>query len=103
MADTEYWFARRFPVGSPRNSMAPVSRKAMYIAWAFVGGMVLGGLCFLFLGLNGQLIGGAIVFALMAAASGSMFIGMAVTKGDKQHTVDDYKAGRVPGQKPYMS
>lgn len=103
MADTEYWFARRFPVGSARNGMAPVRRRAMYVAWAFIAGMVLGALCFLFLGLNGQIIGGAIVFALMAAASGGMFIGMAVTRGDNNHTVDDYKAGRVPGQKPYMS
>ena len=103
MADTEYWFARRFPTGHPRSAMAPVSRKAMYVVWAFVGGMVLGALCFLFLGLNGQIIGGVIVFALMAAASSGMFVGMAMSKGDKQHTVEDYRAGRVPGQKPYMS
>ncbi len=102
MAEQDYWFARRYPVGNPRNGMSPVRREGMYVAWAFIAGMVLGAVCFLFLGLNGQIIGGAIVFALMAAASGGMFIGMAASKGDKQRTVDDYRAGRVPGQKPYM-
>ena len=28
---------------------------------------------------------------------------MAVSMGDKFHTVDDYKAGSVPGQTQYMS
>lgn len=103
MADSEYWFARRFPVGHPRNAMAPVRQQGNFVTWAFVGGSVLGALCFAVLGLNGQIIAGTIVFVLMAIASGGMFIGMASSRGDKQHTVDDYKAGRVPGQKPYMS
>ena len=42
---TEYWFARRFPVGNPRNAMAPVSEQGWnvvrrFIAW-MVGGAIL--------------------------------------------------------------
>ncbi|MDB5505635.1 MAG: hypothetical protein JWR75_273 [Devosia sp.] len=100
---TEYWFARRFPVGNPRNNLAPVSRKALRVVGVFVAGMVLGGLMFLLLGLSGQFVVGAIIFALLAGASGGYFITKAASMGDKSHTVADYKAGRVPGQLPYMS
>lgn len=34
------------------------------------------------------------VFAIVGAGA---FIGLAYAKGDKNHTVDDYKAGRVRG------
>jgi hypothetical protein len=95
MAEPHYWFARRFPVGTARSGMSPVSREGWLVVATFVGGMVLGGLAFLLLGLNGQFIAGIIVFVLMAIFSGGMFIGMAMSRGDQVNTVEDYRAGRV--------
>lgn len=95
MAEQPYWFARRFPVGNARSGIAPVSREGWLVVAIFVGGMVLGGLAFLLLGLNGQFIVGIIVFVLMAVFSGGMFIGMAMSRGDRVNNVEDYTAGRV--------
>jgi hypothetical protein len=96
MAENKYWFARRFPVGHPRNTMSPVSREGWIVAWGFIIAMVIGGLGLLFFGMNGQLISGAAMFAVLALVGGGSFIGMAWgPRGDRQHTVDDYKSGRV--------
>jgi hypothetical protein len=95
MAESKFWFARRFPVGHPRNTMAPVSREGWSVVWVFVAAMLVGGLGLIFFGLNGQLVSGVAMFVILALLGGGMFIGMTQTRGDKQHTIDDYKAGRV--------
>ncbi|MHB1110033.1 MAG: hypothetical protein ACYCZU_06940 [Devosia sp.] len=108
MAEQEYWFARRFPVGHPRNAMAPVSKRAMEIVWTFVGWMVGGAVAAVVIVLLGLFavpylwIAAPFVFAGCAAYGGWYFVSQAMSRGDKTHTVDVYKAGRVPGQKPYM-
>jgi membrane protein implicated in regulation of membrane protease activity len=91
---SEYWFARRFPVGHPRNAMAPVSRKGFLVVYGFVAGMVLGGVAFVGLAALGMPIIGAVVFVLAAAVAGWMFISLANSRGDHQRTVAEYKAGR---------
>ena len=88
---TEYWFARRFPVGNPRNAMAPVHWKGYAIVAAYVTLLVLGGLVFAWLGAGGQLILGAAIFAAAAVVGASLFIGLSVTKGDKTRTVAEYR------------
>jgi membrane protein implicated in regulation of membrane protease activity len=99
LAENRYWFARRFPVGDGRNSMAPVSTEGVVVAWVFVGAMLVGALGLLFLGMNGQIVSGIAMFVVLAVAGAGMFIGMSAGKrGDKQHTVDDYKSGRVSNQ-----
>ena len=95
MAEQKYWFARRFPVGHPRNAMAPVSREGWWVVWVFVAAVVVGALGLLFLGMNGQIVSGIAMFVILALLGGAMFIGMAQTRGDKDRTVEDYKAGRV--------
>jgi hypothetical protein len=95
MAEQRYWFARRFPVGHPRNAMAPVSREGWWVVWVFVTAMAVGALGLIFLGLNGQIVSGIAMFVVMALLGGGMFIGMAQTRGDRRHTIEDYKAGRV--------
>ena len=108
MAEQEYWFARRFPVGHPRNAMAPVSKRAMEIVWTFVSWMIGGALVAVILLALGFTvvpylwIAAPVVFVACAGYGGYYFISQAMAKGDQSHTVDDYKAGRVPGQKPYM-
>jgi uncharacterized membrane protein len=87
---TEYWFARRFPVGSPRNAMAPVHWKGYAIVAAYVTLLVLGGMAFAWLGASGELIKGAAIFAAAAIVGAGLFIVLSSTKGDKTRTVADY-------------
>jgi hypothetical protein len=95
LADQKHWFARRFPVGHPRNAMAPVSPEGWWVVAVFVAATVIGFAALLVLGMNGQLVSGIVLFVLLALGSGGMFVGMSSRKGDKQRPVDDYKAGRV--------
>ena len=101
MADNKYWFARRFPVGHRRNSMSPVTPEGFRVAWTFVAWMVGGALLaaiLLALGLTvvpWLWIAAPIVFIACAAHGGWSFISAAQGRGDHQHTVEDYKQGRV--------
>lgn len=92
---TEYWYARRFPVGHWRNAMAPVSPKARRVTWVFVGGMSLGMLAFFVFGLIGHWRIGAGIFAVLAAYSGWYFLFVPIRRFDRHHTVEDYMTGRV--------
>lgn len=87
----DYWFARRFPVGHPRNAMAPVSWKGWAVALVFVVAMTIGGLAFALLAVDGRVIAGATIFALSAILGGGWFIAMTVSKGDRTRTVEDYR------------
>lgn len=93
----EYWFARRYPVGHARSAMAPVSREGWLIVAAFVVSMAVGGVAFLALALTGSVIMGAVIFVVVAGLAGSMFVTAASMKGDRDHTVDDYRSGRAGG------
>lgn len=94
---TEYWFARRFPVGNPRNAMGPVHWKGYAIVAVYVTLLVLGGIAFAWFGASGQLILGATIFAGAAVVGASLFIGLSSAKGDKTRTIAEYRkdASRV--------
>jgi hypothetical protein len=49
----DFWFARRFPVGHPRNAMAPVRREGWLVVLAFVAGLIAGAVIGAWLGLAG--------------------------------------------------
>lgn len=101
MAENRYWFARRFPVGSPRNAMSPVTPEGFRVAWIFVGWMVGGAVAAAALVLLGLFtvpfiaFAAPVVFIACAIYGAWYFISQAKNRGDHQHTVDDYKAGRV--------
>ncbi len=110
MAEQDYWFARRFPVGDRRNSMSPVSPEGMRVAWTFVGLMAGGAIAWLLLGglagwsfyasgpgpLSWVLaVLGPVVFIACAIYGGTTFIRESQRRGDPNHTAGDYKAGRV--------
>jgi mannose-6-phosphate isomerase-like protein (cupin superfamily) len=92
---TEYWFARRFPVGHWRNAMAPISPKARRVTRVFAGGMAAGMLAFFIFGLIGHWRIGAGIFAVLAAYSGWYYLFVPIKRFDRQHTVEDYITGRV--------
>lgn len=91
----EYWFARRFPVGNPRNAMAPVSPEGYRVVYTFIGAAVGGLLLWIIFAMMGQWLAGIIVFILGAGGGGWYFIQATQGKGDHQHTIEDYRAGRV--------
>jgi hydrogenase/urease accessory protein HupE len=93
----KYWFARRFPVSEVNaNRMGPISREGWLVAWSFVGCMVLGaiGLVTCTFVFRQPLLGFAILLVLSSTGM-TAFLTLAYQRGDKQHTVDDYKQGRV--------
>lgn len=92
---SEYWFARRFPVGHSRNAMSPVSREGWLVVLAFLASMAVGGTAFAALAVAGSVVLGAVLFAVVAALAALMFITAAVAKGDRNHTVAEYRSGRV--------
>ena len=101
MVENKYWFARRFPLSDRRNGMAPITPEGYRVAWIFVAWMiggaiaagvilVLGVLWIPFLGVLAPFI-----FIGCAIYGAWYFIMQAKNRGDHQHTVDDYRQGRV--------
>ena len=101
MAENKYWFARRFPLTDRRNSMSPVTPEGYRVAWIFVGWMIGGAiaaaavliLAIFWMPLFGVLA--PVVFIGCAIYGAWYFITQARDRGDHQHTIDDYKQGRV--------
>lgn len=103
MANTEYWFARRFQVGHPRNAMSPINEQGWnvvrkFIVWMAGGAIVAAVVAVIFalwVPVPFLWIAGLLIFPLAAAYAGYSFIAAAQGRGDHNHTVEDYKAGRV--------
>jgi hypothetical protein len=102
MADGEYWFARRFPVGHPRNAMSPINEGGYAAVRTFVSTMTSGAIAAVVLSFVAfwllqpvLYIVGGIVFVAAAAYAAWRLISVSMSRGDQNHTVDDYKAGRV--------
>lgn len=91
-----YWFARRFPLSVGGDRMSPVTREGWIVVWAFVAAMGLGAVALFVATLVFQkpLIG-FIIFLVLASFGMTGFLLLAKQRGDNQHTVEDYKAGRV--------
>ena len=94
----EPWFARRFPVGSPRNGLAPITREGWMVAWAFVAAMVLGAVVFIVLTYREAFALGLTLFIVITMVAGFGFVTVAVKKSDLTKTLEDYKRIR-PGSK----
>lgn len=88
-----YWFARYRLGANPSRGLAPLNWKGRAVVGGFVAGLLLGGLLFLLLSLNGQMAWGVAVFAVCGIASGSTFLWAAMTRSDPLRTVADYRAG----------
>ncbi len=91
MSEREYWFARRFPLGDPRQAYAPVNWKGYAVSLAFVSVLTGGGLAFAWFGAQGDLFEGLLVFAITALVSGVWFTMTAKANGDPVRTVADYR------------
>lgn len=88
---SEYWFARRFPVGDRRNAMAPVHWKGAAAVTIYVVALIIGGVAFAWMGANGHLVQGPLVFAAAAIVGAGWFIVVSQARGDPNRTVADYR------------
>lgn len=88
---TDFWFARRFPVGNPRNAMSPVNWKGYAATLAFVSVLAAAGFAFAWLGASGDLLKGTLIFAGAAIVCTAVFLGVVNAKSDNSRTVADYK------------
>ena len=102
MTENKYWFARRYPVGHPRNSMSPVRPEGWRVVWSFVGWMTGGAfaaiafvLAGLYLGQWWLYIAAVVVYVGCTIYGAWLLISTASKRGDRNNTVEDYKAGRV--------
>ncbi|MEZ5961311.1 MAG: hypothetical protein R3C30_12925 [Hyphomonadaceae bacterium] len=91
MSEREYWFARRYPLGSSRQAYAPVHWKGYAVALVFVSALAAGGVAFAYLGATVNLFMGVMVFAGVAIVAGAWFTLAAKANGDPIRTVADYK------------
>jgi hypothetical protein len=91
MSEHEYWFARRFPLGSPRQAYAPVHWKGWAVSLIFVCALTAGAVGFAWLGASGDMFMGVMVFIGVAIVAGLWFTLTARANGDPVRTVDDYK------------
>jgi len=91
-----YWFARRFPVEVGGDRMSPISREGWIVVWSFVAAMALGAVAlFVFTLVFQKPLIGFIILLVLASLGMTAFLMLAQQRGDKQHTADDYKQGRV--------
>ena len=93
MTEQEYWFAR---TRRGRNRMAPVSWKGWAVIGFFIAMMMLGAGLFGFFMFEGRVITGVTLYVLFGLIGAATFIRLAYAKGDRTHTVDDYRARPKP-------
>lgn len=91
----EIWFARRFPIGSTRSGMAPVTWKGWAVIAAFVLMLCFAAGVFGWFVYEGDTSKGVWSFIVLSAAGGLFFVRMANHKGDHIHTVADYEKGKL--------
>jgi hypothetical protein len=90
----EYWFARRFPLGSPRAGLSPIHWKGYAVVAIYVTVLTAGGLAFAWFGANGNLPEGIALFVMAAFLGTIFYISVTRHKGDRIRTVADYKKER---------
>ena len=92
----KYWFARRFPLEVGGDRMSPISREGWLVVWSFVASLVVGFVAMLLFTVVFQkpLIG-FIILLVLASLGMTAFLMLAQQRGDKRHTAEDYKQGRV--------
>lgn len=91
MSEREYWFARRYPLGNPRQAYAPVHWKGYAVSLIFVTALTAGGVAFAWFGANDNLFMGIMIFIGVAILAGAWFTLTAKANGDPVRTVAEYK------------
>lgn len=93
----KYWFARIFPVEQTRNTrVAPVSSEGWAVVTVFIGCLVAAAVGLLTISFTYREPGiGVAVFIGFAALGSIVLVAAVMLRSDRQHTIEDYKQGRV--------
>jgi hypothetical protein len=92
---SDYWFARRFPLGSPRAGLSPIHWKGYAVVAIYITGLIIGGVAFAWFGAQGNMPEGILYFVLAAFLSTIFYITVTRQKGDRIRTVADYRKERT--------
>ncbi|HRO04219.1 MAG TPA: hypothetical protein PLS69_11505 [Terricaulis sp.] len=91
----EFWFARRYPLGSPRQAYAPVHWKGWMATLVFLAALLGGGAYFAWDALVEQnFVQGMAVFIVAAIVGTTWYLLVVRANSDTLHTVADYKKGK---------
>jgi hypothetical protein len=88
---TQYWFARRFPLGDPRSAMGPVHWKGFAVSIGFAVALISGAAAWVWLAQDGRAVEGAAIFTVVAFVAGLWFVTTTRQHGDRIKTVADYR------------
>lgn len=99
-SDEPAWFARRFPVGHPRNAMGPVHWKGWAAMALYVAATLGGAVAFLVMAIGGLFVTGVILFVVIAFGSLLALLIVSALKGDETRTIEDYALNKQSGDKP---
>jgi fatty acid desaturase len=94
---SDYWFARRYPIGSGRNSVSPVSREGRLVFVYWAAAMFVGALVWAFLAWRGVFFGGLIVYVVVVLLACWLLFTAILRKTDHARTVDDYRRIQARG------
>ena len=94
---SKYWFARRYPLTEPNATrMGPVSTEGLMVVTFFAACLLAGFVgMFIFSFTYLAPVLGLVVLVLFAAVGTGAFLAAVNWRGDKQHTIEEYKSGRV--------
>jgi hypothetical protein len=99
LSDEPAWFARRFPVGHPRNAMGPVHWKGWAAMVLYVGMTIGGALAFLLMAIAGLFVTCVILFVVIAFGSLLALLIVSSLKGDETKTIEEYALAKRSGEK----
>lgn len=88
---TEYWFARRFPMGDPRQAMAPVHWKGVVVGVGFVVAMLAGAAAWAWLVQTDRPVEGFELFLVIVFFDVIWFITTSRARLDRTKTVAEYR------------
>ena len=94
---SNFWFARQFPLTEPQNTrMSPVTAAGWAVVSLFAGSLIAGlvGLVLFSFVYRAPFVG-FLTFGGFAVVGLTVFVLAVKLKGDKQHTVAEYRGGRV--------
>jgi hypothetical protein len=97
--DGPAWFARRFPVGHPRNAMGPVHWKGWAAMFLYVAATIGGALAFVVMAIGGLFVTGVILFVVIAFGALLALLIVSALKGDETNTIEDYAIAKQSGDK----
>lgn len=92
---TEYWFARRFPLGHGRAGMTPISWKGWLVVATFFAVLAIAIGVAIFMNATGRTIEGVEIFGIAMFVDFLWYGTTTRRRGDRIRTVSDYRKDKA--------